>query len=139
MAGYQRPAATSRRVRQTDALGPTTSALPGESIPSVSVAVALSRSAWVRTLAGGLALYGLVTVATIATRDVNLVPSVLLLGAPLIPVTFVVYVFERLSITVAVGPHSRFASWWVAWSAWQPRLCSSTRRCAAWARCPCSW
>jgi RsiW-degrading membrane proteinase PrsW (M82 family) len=62
------------------------------------------RSAWLRTLAGGLVLYAAVALATNATENVNLVPSVLLFGALLIPVTFVVYVFERLSIGSAVVP-----------------------------------
>jgi hypothetical protein len=45
----------------------------------------------------------LVSLATVGTRNVHLVPSVLLLGALLIPVTFVVYVFERLSVIASVG------------------------------------
>jgi RsiW-degrading membrane proteinase PrsW (M82 family) len=68
------------------------------------VATAVARSSWLRTLGAGLALYAIVTVATVATDNVHLVPSVLMLGALLIPVTFVVYVFERLSITADVVP-----------------------------------
>jgi RsiW-degrading membrane proteinase PrsW (M82 family) len=70
----------------------------------VPVVTAVARSAWLRTLGAGLALYAIVTVATVASDNVHLVPSVLVLGALLIPVTFVVYVFERLSITTDMVP-----------------------------------
>lgn len=56
------------------------------------------------TFAYGLALYAIVTVATAATGDVHLVPSLLLLGALLVPVTFVVYVFERLPVGAELVP-----------------------------------
>ena len=68
------------------------------------VATTFVSSAWVRTLAGGLALYAAVTLAAIETDNIHLVPSVIVLGALLIPVTFVVFVFERLSITADVLP-----------------------------------
>jgi RsiW-degrading membrane proteinase PrsW (M82 family) len=45
-----------------------------------------------------------VTLATIATDNVHLFPSVILLGALLVPGTFVVYVYERLSITADALP-----------------------------------
>ena len=61
-------------------------------------AIGLLRSSWLRTLGYGLALYAVLTVATAATDNVHLVPSLLMLGALLIPVTFVVYVFERLRV-----------------------------------------
>ena len=51
---------------------------------------------WLRTLIGGAAIYGLVTVAAETTKNIHLLPVVLLLGALLLPVTFVVYLFERL-------------------------------------------
>jgi protease PrsW len=69
-----------------------------------SAARPLVGSAWLRTLGSGLALYLLVTVATVATGNVHLVPSLIMIGALLIPVTFVVYVFERLSIGADVVP-----------------------------------
>ena len=68
------------------------------------VAIAALRSTWLRTLAVGLGLYAFVTVATVATDNARLAPSVILLGALLIPVTFVVYVFERVSITADAVP-----------------------------------
>ena len=54
------------------------------------------RPPWLRTLAGGAVVYALVTVAAVNTQNVHLVPSVLVIGAALIPVTFVVFMFERL-------------------------------------------
>ena len=44
----------------------------------------LLRRSWLRTLAYGLGLYAVVTVATVATENLHLVPSVLMLGALLI-------------------------------------------------------
>ena len=49
-----------------------------------------------RTFMYGLGLYAVLTLATAATENIHLVPSVLMLGALSVPVTFVVYVFERL-------------------------------------------
>jgi hypothetical protein len=69
-----------------------------------SAARRLVGSAWLRTLGCGLALYLLVTIATVATGNLHLVPSLIMIGALLIPVTFVVYVFERLSIAPDVVP-----------------------------------
>jgi RsiW-degrading membrane proteinase PrsW (M82 family) len=64
----------------------------------------LLRRSWLRTLASGLGLYAVVTVATAATENLHLVPSVLMLGALLVPVTFVVYVFERLHVGAELVP-----------------------------------
>ena len=59
---------------------------------------------WLRTLVGGVAIYALVTVAAESTQNIHLLPVVLVLGALLIPVTFVVYLFERLAVAPAVLP-----------------------------------
>ena len=59
---------------------------------------------WLRTLMAGTAIYALVTVAAERTENIHLVPVVLLLGALLVPVTFVVYLFERLSVQPAILP-----------------------------------
>ncbi len=64
----------------------------------------LLQRSWLRTLACGLGLYAVVTVATAATENLRLVPSVLMLGALLVPVTFVVYVFERLDVGTELVP-----------------------------------
>jgi protease PrsW len=59
---------------------------------------------WLRTLVGGSAIFALVTVAAESTGNIHLVPVVLVLGALLIPVTFVVYMFERLPVDPAILP-----------------------------------
>ncbi len=64
----------------------------------------IAGSTWLRVLAGGSTVYGLVTAAAIDTQNLHLLPVVLLLGAALIPVTFVVCVFERLDVPAAVLP-----------------------------------
>jgi RsiW-degrading membrane proteinase PrsW (M82 family) len=60
------------------------------------------RSAWLRVLLGGSAVYAVLTAAAIDTQDINLVPAVLVLGAALIPVVFLAYVFERLAVAPAL-------------------------------------
>jgi RsiW-degrading membrane proteinase PrsW (M82 family) len=62
------------------------------------------RATWLRTLVGGAAIYGLVTLAALTTSNIDLVPDVLLLGALLVPITFVVYVFERLPVQPDIAP-----------------------------------
>jgi protease PrsW len=59
---------------------------------------------WAQTFASGLGLYAVLTGATAATGNVHLLPSVLMLGALLVPVTFVVYVFERLEVGAELVP-----------------------------------
>jgi RsiW-degrading membrane proteinase PrsW (M82 family) len=59
---------------------------------------------WLRTLIGGAAIYALVTGAAESTQNVHLLPAVLVLGALLVPVTFVVYLFERLAVGPAILP-----------------------------------
>jgi RsiW-degrading membrane proteinase PrsW (M82 family) len=58
--------------------------------------VGVLRRPWVQTLLGGLALWAILDWATLESENVNLVPSLVLLGAALGPVTFVVYVHERV-------------------------------------------
>jgi protease PrsW len=53
------------------------------------------RRAWVRIFAGGLALWVAAVVVTFITGNANLVPTVILLGSFLVPVTFVAYAFEH--------------------------------------------
>jgi RsiW-degrading membrane proteinase PrsW (M82 family) len=50
---------------------------------------------WARVLLGGLGLWVATVVVTFATGNPNLVPTIILLGSFLIPVTFVVYAFAR--------------------------------------------
>jgi RsiW-degrading membrane proteinase PrsW (M82 family) len=55
----------------------------------------LVRRTWVQILVGGLILWGGLTWAAVQTQNINLVPSVIALGAFLGPVVFVAYVYER--------------------------------------------
>jgi hypothetical protein len=58
--------------------------------------VGLLRRRWFQIFASGLILLFLVERTLIATSSPNYVPSVILLGAFLVPVTFVTYLYERL-------------------------------------------
>jgi RsiW-degrading membrane proteinase PrsW (M82 family) len=53
------------------------------------------RRAWLRIFFGGLLLWLAATVVTFITLNANLVPTVILLGSFLVPVTFVAYAFEH--------------------------------------------
>jgi RsiW-degrading membrane proteinase PrsW (M82 family) len=59
-------------------------------------AVGLLGRRWVQILVSGLILLFLVERTLVATSNPNYVPSVILLGAFLVPVTFVTYLYERL-------------------------------------------
>ena len=54
------------------------------------------RHTWLQIFVGGLVLLYLLERTLLATQSLNYVPSVLLLGAFLVPVTFVAYLYERL-------------------------------------------
>jgi protease PrsW len=53
------------------------------------------RRAWVRIFLGGLALWIATVVVTFITLNPNLVPTLILIGSFLLPVTFVAYAFEH--------------------------------------------
>src|SRR5215208_2345224 len=61
--------------------------------------LAVLRTRWLRVLLGGAGVYAVVTAAAIDTENINLVPVVLVLGAALIPLTFVTYVCERITVS----------------------------------------
>src|ERR671923_1799780 len=48
---------------------------------------------WVRIFVGGLTLWSATVLVTFATRNSNLVPTIILLGSFLVPVAFVTYAF----------------------------------------------
>jgi RsiW-degrading membrane proteinase PrsW (M82 family) len=77
---------------------------PASTVAARSGGLGVLRSGWLAALAGGSLMYALVTFAALDTGNIHLVPAVLVLGALLIPVTFVVYVFERLSIRATAVP-----------------------------------
>jgi len=67
------------------------------------------RRAWVRIFVGGLFLWIASVVVTVVTQNSNLLPTVILLGSFLVPVTFVAYAFEhRASDTLT--EHSIFVA-----------------------------
>lgn len=51
---------------------------------------------WFQTLISGLIALFLIERVLVNTQNINFVPSVILLGAFLVPVTFVIYLYERL-------------------------------------------
>lgn len=54
-----------------------------------------SRRPWLQMFLGGLGLWVATVVVTFATSNANLVPTIILLGSFLVPVTFVAYAFGR--------------------------------------------
>jgi RsiW-degrading membrane proteinase PrsW (M82 family) len=56
----------------------------------------LLRRRWLQIFVSGLLLLLLVEWALVATSDPNYIPSALLLGAFLVPITFTTYLYERL-------------------------------------------
>src|SRR5918999_5054503 len=58
---------------------------------------------WLRVFLGGLSLWVATVVVTFWTANANLVPTVILLGSFLVPVTFVVYVLEHHADQVLTG------------------------------------
>jgi len=56
---------------------------------------ATTRRAWLRVFAAGLVLWLLTVVVTFLTGNPNLVPTLVLLGSFLVPVTFVVWAYGR--------------------------------------------
>jgi RsiW-degrading membrane proteinase PrsW (M82 family) len=58
--------------------------------------VGVLRRRWLQVLVSGLVLLFLVERTLVATSNPNYVPSVILLGAFLVPISFVTYLYERL-------------------------------------------
>jgi protease PrsW len=70
------------------------------------------RRRWVRTFAAGLVLLYLTEKVVVTTGNPNFVPSVILLGAFLVPVVFITYLYERLpDWEVPVGPLATCFLW----------------------------
>jgi RsiW-degrading membrane proteinase PrsW (M82 family) len=55
----------------------------------------LLRQTWFKILLVGLVLFGITDAALFITNNPNLAPTVIVLGACLVPVTFVVYLYDR--------------------------------------------
>jgi RsiW-degrading membrane proteinase PrsW (M82 family) len=63
--------------------------------PTARTGAPQSGPSWVRIFVGGLALWVATVVVTFATQNPNLIPTIILLGSFLVPVTFVAYAFAR--------------------------------------------
>ena len=72
----------------------------------------LLRRRWFRIFVSGLILLYLVERTLVATSNPNYVPSVILLGAFLVPITFVTYLYERLSDSEMPLPHVAICFIW---------------------------
>ncbi len=57
--------------------------------------VSFVQQTWFRVLFIGLVLFGITDAALRITENPNLVPTVILLGAFLVPITFVIYLYQR--------------------------------------------
>jgi RsiW-degrading membrane proteinase PrsW (M82 family) len=73
---------------------------PGEEVPMADQAIRASTRErhgrqWLRVFVVGLLLWVASVVVTFVTSNTNLVPTVILLGSFLVPVTFVVYAFQH--------------------------------------------
>ncbi|MGI5286378.1 PrsW family intramembrane metalloprotease [Nonomuraea polychroma] len=55
---------------------------------------------WIRTFFGGLVLWVATVVVTFVTQNKNLVPTIILVGSFLVPVTFVTFAFRRADAVV---------------------------------------
>ena len=73
---------------------------PAQAVPQAPTAGSTVRRSpagpsWVRILIVGLVLWSATVLVTFATENSNLIPTIILLGSFLIPVTFVTYAFGR--------------------------------------------
>jgi protease PrsW len=72
--------------------------LAADTVPDTTAAEPQTRTpregpSWVRIFVGGLVLWSAAVLVTFATRNSNLVPTIILLGSFLVPVAFVTYAF----------------------------------------------
>jgi len=56
------------------------------------------RHTWFLVLSVGLALFLAMEAVLVVTDNINLLPTVILLGATLVPVTFVTYIYQRVRV-----------------------------------------
>jgi RsiW-degrading membrane proteinase PrsW (M82 family) len=83
-----------RTTRRRPATRPGSVPVPAERSPRAQALAALQRP-WLQILLVGTLLFVVLTRVTIDTQNINLVPSVIVLGSFLIPLAFVMYVYER--------------------------------------------
>jgi RsiW-degrading membrane proteinase PrsW (M82 family) len=70
-----------------------TAEAPGTATPASRARHHRTGPSWLRILVGGLGLWVATVLVTFATHNVNLVPTIILLGSFLVPVAFVSYAF----------------------------------------------
>ena len=75
-------------------------AVPGTATPEPAPPAPRGGPSWVRVFLSGLALWSAAVAVTFATRNANLVPTIILLGSFLVPVSFVTYAFGRADSAV---------------------------------------
>ena len=61
--------------------------------------LSLLQQTWFRILVVGLVLFGITDAALFITNNPNLAPTVIVLGAFLVPVTFIIYLYDRFQHT----------------------------------------
>jgi hypothetical protein len=84
----------------------TVDPVPGASVIARPATRALQRRrlpSWARIFLSGLALWWASVLVTFATGSTDLVPTIILLGSFLVPVTFVVYESGRTDAIVTAG------------------------------------
>ncbi|MEU1518566.1 PrsW family intramembrane metalloprotease [Streptomyces sp. NPDC005811] len=77
--------------------------IPGPQQPPPS-APRIRAGLWKRCLGGGLLLWALTALVTYATASTALLPTLILLGSFLVPVSFVLWAYERHGRDLGVGP-----------------------------------
>jgi len=75
-------------------------AVPDTTGPGPQTRTPRSGPGWARIFVSGLTLWSAAVLVTFATRNANLVPTVILLGSFLVPVAFVTYAFDHADAVV---------------------------------------
>jgi RsiW-degrading membrane proteinase PrsW (M82 family) len=81
-------------------MSPLAEAVPDTTGPGAQTRTPRSGPGWARIFVSGLALWSAAVLVTFATRNANLVPTVILLGSFLVPVAFVTYAFDHADAVV---------------------------------------
>lgn len=89
------PSRTVPAQRATYGSTPSREALGGTETPTAGSVQGRSGRPWLRILLVGLALWVATVLVTVLTRNTNLLPTVILLGSFLVPVSFVAWAFTR--------------------------------------------
>lgn len=71
------------------------SIIPADVVPRASIGRPRSGPSWIRIFLGGSVLWVATVVVTFVTGNTNLVPTIILVGSFLVPVTFVAFAFRH--------------------------------------------